>query len=133
MEDVLPAPQPPDTEQRLADSVASPGHGTPPHSLATQLRQARGKAERKDPALDDNNMLTARLELHVPPAGFFRHEVQRLLVMFAGTTRPRSVPYALRLVFDEADDADAPEPASGAGGILVPHAAQRREKSRPQR
>lgn len=101
--------------RRLADSVASPGHGTTPQALATQLRQARGKAERKDPAIGDKTLLTARLELHVPPTGFFRHEVQRLLVMFAGATRPRSVPYALRLVFDEADDADAPEPASGAG------------------
>ena len=114
--------------RRLADSIASPGHGATPKALATQLRQACGKAERKDPAINDNNMLTARLELHVPPAGFFRHEVQRLLVMFAGTTRPRSVPYALRLVFDEAeaDDADAPEPASGDGGIPAPHVAQRR-------
>ena len=45
----------------------------------------------------------------MPPAGFFRHEVQRRLVMFAGATRPRSVPYALRLVFDEpeADNANA--------------------------
>lgn len=98
--------------RRLADSVASPGKGATPQALATQLRQARGKAERKDSAIDDNNLLTARLELYVPPAGFFRHEVQRLLVMFAGATRPRSVPYALRLVFD---DADAPDPASGAG------------------
>lgn len=94
--------------RRLADSVASPGKGATPQALATQLRQARGKVERKDSAIDDNNLLTARLELHVPPTGFFRHEVQRLLVMFAGATRPRSVPYALRLVFDEANDADAP-------------------------
>jgi len=59
---------------------------------------------------DDNNVIKVRLELHIPPAGFIRHEVQRLLVMFAGATRPRPVPYALRLVFDEqnADDADAP-------------------------
>lgn len=112
--------------RRLADSVASPGKGATPQALATQLRQARGKAERKDPAIDDDDLLTARLELHVPPAGFFRHEVQRLLVMFAGVTRPRSVPYALRLVFDEADDAAASEPASGAGGISAPHAALRR-------
>lgn len=112
--------------RRLADSVASAGKGATTQALATQLRQARGKAERKDPAIDDNNLLTARLELHVPPAGFFRHEVQRLLVMFAGATRPRSVPYALRLVFDEADDADAPELASGAGGIPAPHATLRR-------
>jgi len=114
--------------RRLADSVASPGHGTTPQALATQLRQARGKAERTDSSIKDNNMLTARLELHVPPAGFFHHEVQRLLVMFAGTTRPRSVPYALRLVFDEAeaDDADAPVPASGDGGIPALHAALRR-------
>ncbi|WP_423459522.1 hypothetical protein [Ottowia sp. VDI28] len=63
----------------------------------------------------------------MPPAGFFRHEVQRLLVMFAGATRPGSVPYALRLVFEEADGADAPEPASGAGGITAPHAALRRK------
>ena len=94
--------------RRLADSVASPGKGATPQALATQLRQARGKVERKDSAIDDNNLLTGRLELHVPPTGFFRHEVQRLLVMFAGATRPRSVPYALRLVFDEDNDADAP-------------------------
>jgi Protein of unknown function (DUF4238) len=112
---------------RLADSVASPVKGSTPQALATQLRQARGKAERKDPAIDDNNLLPARLELHVPPAGFFRHEVQRLLVMFAGATRPHSVPYALRLVFDEADDADAPEPASRAGGIPAPLTALRRQ------
>lgn len=112
--------------RRLADSVPSLGKGAIPQVLATQLRQARGKVERKDPAIDDNNQLTARLELHVPPAGFFRHEVQRLLVMFAGATRPNSVPYALRLVFEEADDADAPQPASGAGGIPAPHAALRR-------
>jgi hypothetical protein len=80
--------------------------------LAKQVRQARGKIERKATSADDNNVLKARLELHVPPAGFFRHEVQRLLVMFAGATRPRAVPYALRLVFDEpeADDADASQP-----------------------
>lgn len=56
-----------------------------------------------------NNVPSARLELHVPPAGLFHHEVQRLPVMIAGATRPRSVPYALRLVFDEpkVDDTDA--------------------------
>ena len=113
--------------RRLADSVASPVKGATPQALATQLRQARGKAERKDPAIDDNNLLTARLELHVPPAGFFRHEVQRLLVMFAGATRPHSVPYALRLVFDEIDDADAPEPASRTGGTSAPLTALRRQ------
>ena len=114
--------------RRLADSVASPGKGATPQALATLLRQARGKAEREDATLHDNNLLTARLELHVPPTGFFRHEVQRLLVMFAGATRPRSVPYALRLVFDEADeadDADAPERASSADGISAPHTALR--------
>lgn len=87
--------------RRLAHSIMSPGPRSAPAVLAKQLRQARGKAERKGAAMDDNNMLSARLELHVPPTGFFRHEVQRLLVMFAGATRPRSVPYALRLVFDK--------------------------------
>ncbi|MBT9595110.1 MAG: hypothetical protein IV094_03850 [Vitreoscilla sp.] len=95
--------------RRLAHSVSVPGTGSTPHALATQVRQARGKVERKATPPDDNSVLKARLELHVPAAGFFRQEVQRLLVMFAGATRPRSVPYALRLVFDEpeADDADA--------------------------
>ncbi len=85
-----------------------PSTGPTANKLAKQLRQARGKIERKETHPEDNNVLKARLDLHVPPAGFFRHEVQRLLVMFAGATRPRSVPYALRLVFDdpEADDAD---------------------------
>ncbi len=114
--------------RRLASSVVSPGKGAAPQALATQFRQARGKAERKDPAIDDDNMLTAKLELHVPPAGFFRHEVQRLLVMFAGATRPLSVPYALRLVFDaaEADDADAAKPAIGGDGIPASRATRRR-------
>jgi hypothetical protein len=65
------------------------------------MRQARGKVERTGKRADDSTLLSARLELHVPPAGFARHEMQRLLVMFDGVTRPRSVPYALRLVFDE--------------------------------
>jgi hypothetical protein len=95
--------------RRLAHSVSVQGTGSPPHELAKQVRQARSKVERRATPADDSNMLKARLELHVPPAGFFRHEVQRLLVMFAGASRPRSVPYALRLMFDEpeAGDADA--------------------------
>jgi hypothetical protein len=95
--------------RRLANSVSVPGTGSTPHELATRVRQARGKVEHIAPPAGDNNVLKARLDLHVPLVGFFRHEVQRLLVMFAGATRPRSVPYALRLVFDEpeADDADA--------------------------
>ena len=93
---------------RLADAATSPESGRAPQAMAKQLHQARGKAERRPAGMDDNTAPSARLELHVPPAGFFRHEVQRLLVMFAGTTRPRSVPYALRLVFDgpEAYDED---------------------------
>jgi hypothetical protein len=92
--------------RRLAHSVSVPGSVSTPHELAKQLRQARGKVERKATRVDDKNVIKARVELHVPPAGFFRHEVQRLLVMYAGATRPRSVPYALRLLFDdpEADD-----------------------------
>jgi hypothetical protein len=95
--------------RRLANSVSVPGTGSTSHELATRVRQARGKIEHIAPPAGDNNVLKARLDLHVPLVGFFRHEVQRLLVMFAGATRPRSVPYALRLVFDEpeADDEDA--------------------------
>jgi hypothetical protein len=99
--------------RHLVESVSKPGTGPTPHMLAKQLRQARGKVERLAIPTDDNNALNARLELHVPPEGFFRHEVQRLMVMFAGATRPRSVPYALRLVFDEleinAPDTSAPD------------------------
>jgi len=114
--------------RRLADSVAAPGTGPNPQELAKQVRQARGKVERKTTGSDDDIELHARLELHVPPAGFFRHEVQRLLVMFAGATRPQSVPYALRLVFDEpeADDADAWAPGDDAGGVPASRAALRR-------
>ena len=98
--------------RRLAHSVSVPGTGSTPHELAKQVRQARSKVEREATPADNNNVFKARVELHVPPAGFFRHEVQRLLVMFAGATRPRTVPYALRLVFDEpeADYADASKP-----------------------
>lgn len=90
--------------RRLAESVSTPGTGPAPHELAKQVRQARGKVERVGRRTADSILLHARLELHVPPAGFSRHEVQRLLVMFAGVTRPRFVPYALRLVFDESKD-----------------------------
>ena len=85
------------------------GTGLTFQELATQERQACGKVGHKTTPADDNNVLIARLELHVPPTGFFRHEVQRLFVMLAGASRPRSVPCALRLVFDEpeADDTDA--------------------------
>jgi hypothetical protein len=102
--------------RRLAESVSAPGTGQSPRVLATQLRQARGKVERLATPADDRNVLNAHLELHVPPKGFFRHEVQRLLVMFAGATRPRPVPYALRVVFDEpeTDDADGEDGANPA-------------------
>lgn len=87
--------------RQLAESVASSDAGRAPTKLANLIRQARGKVERAWERAGDNNHLTARLELHVPQHGFARHEVQRLLVMFAGVTRPRSIPYALRLVFNE--------------------------------
>lgn len=97
--------------RRLAESVSAPGGGPGPTELAKHMRQARGKVERAGKRVGDSTLIPARLELHMPPAGFFRHEVQRLLVMFAGVTQPRSIPYALRLVFDERDDgsADIPE------------------------
>lgn len=90
--------------RRLAESVSSPDAGTDPSVLAKHMRQARGKVERTGKRAGNSILIPARLELHVPPAGFFRHEVQRLLVMFAGVTQPRSIPYALRLVYDEPKD-----------------------------
>ena len=95
--------------RRLAESISARERRSDPSVLAKQVRQARGKVERMGKRAGDSPVLSARLELHVPPAGFARHEVQRLLVMFAGVTQPRSVPYALRLVFDE------PEVDSGEG------------------
>jgi hypothetical protein len=92
------------------------------------MRQARGKVKRMRKRAGDGNLLSARLELHVPTAGFARHEVQRLLVMFAGVTRPRSIPYALRLVFDEPEDdsVDTSEQDVAASGITGPRAQSRR-------
>ncbi|MCY1216051.1 hypothetical protein D9M68_139660 [compost metagenome] len=90
--------------RRLSESVSGPGAGLDPSVLAKRMRQARAKVERTGKRAGDSTPLPARLELHVPPAGFARHDVQRLLVMFAGVTRPRSIPYALRLVFDEPED-----------------------------
>lgn len=87
--------------RRLAETVVSPATRTAPNELAKLLRQARGKVERAWKHSGDGTLLRAHLELRVPPAGFGRHEVQRLLVMFAGATRLRPVPFALRLVFDE--------------------------------
>jgi hypothetical protein len=93
--------------RRLRDAVTDSGSGPAPHALAKQLRQARGKVERTSIPIGDSQMLQVRLDVHVPPKGFSRHEVQRLLVMFAGVTWPRTVPYALRLLFDEpADERD---------------------------
>lgn len=91
--------------RRLAEAVSVPGSGPAPAELAKQLRQVRGKVERVEKRAGDSIRLPARLDLHVPPAGFGRHEVQRLLVMFAGATQPRAVPYALRLVFNEQQEA----------------------------
>ncbi len=89
--------------RRLAESISAPRSGPAPTELAKQLRQVRSKVQPKG-KLTDDSYINARLELHVPPTGFGSHEVQRLLVMFAGVTRPRSVPYALRLVFDDPQD-----------------------------
>ena len=90
--------------RRLAESVSTPGGGLAPSELAKRMRQARGKVERVGKRAGGSTLLRARLELHVPPEGFSRQEVQRLLVMFAGVSRPRTIPYALRLVFDESED-----------------------------
>lgn len=97
--------------RRLRNAIAKSGTEQAPHVLAKQLRQVRRKVERKAIPIGDSQMLQVRLDLHVPLTGFRRHEVQRLLVMFAGATRPRTVPYALRLLFDEpADAGDASNP-----------------------
>lgn len=98
--------------RRLGDAVAESGTGPAPRVLAKQLRQARGKVERTAIPISDSQLLQVRLDVHVPPTGFSRHEVQRLLVMFAGATQPRKVPYALRLLFDEPADEgnDASDP-----------------------
>jgi len=98
--------------RRLRDAVADSRSGPAPQALAKQLRQARGKVERTSIPISDSQLLQVRLDVHVPSTGFSRHEVQRLLVMFAGVTRPRTVPYALRLLFDEPEDErdDASDP-----------------------
>lgn len=114
--------------RRLAESVSAQGGGPAPTKLAKQIRQARGKVERAGKRAIDTTVLSARLELHVPSAGFARHEVQRLLVMFAGVTRPRSIPYALRLVFDEPeeDSGDTSDQKDAAGLITGLRARTRR-------
>jgi hypothetical protein len=114
--------------RRLAESVSASGGALAPTELAKRVRQARGKVERTGKRADDSFLSQARLELHVPSAGFARHEVQRLLVMSAGVTRPRSIPYALRLVFDELEDGsgEIPEQNETAGGITSLRAASRR-------
>lgn len=108
--------------RRLAESVSASGGGSDPSVLAKHLRQVRGKVERTKKRVGERTLLPARLDLHVPPAGFARHEVQRLLVMFAGVTRPLSIPYALRLVFDEPED----DRNDAAGGITGSRAGSRR-------
>jgi hypothetical protein len=114
--------------RRLAESISTPEDEADPSVLAKHIRQARGKVERTGKRAGDSTLLAARLELHVPPAGFARQEVQRLLVMFAGLTRPRSIPYALRLVFDEPEDhnGDTSEQNVAARGITGLRARSRR-------
>jgi hypothetical protein len=114
--------------RRLAESVSAPEGGADPGVLSKHMRQARGKVERTGKRAGDSTLLPARLELHVPPAGFARREVQRLLVMFAGVNRPRSIPYALRLVFDEPEDdsGDTSEQNVAADGITGTRAGSRR-------
>lgn len=87
--------------QRLTESVSAPVGGPTPTELAKLMRRARGKVERREEYAGDRALLHAHLDLHVPPAGFALNEVQRWLVMFGGVTQPRSVPLALRLVFEE--------------------------------
>ena len=111
--------------RKLAESISTPESGTHPSVLAKHIRQARGKVEQTGKRVGDSRPLPARLELHVPPAGFARHEVQRLLVMFAGMTRPRPIPYSLRLVFGEPEDDDGADSAQniatgGAIGSRIP-------------
>jgi hypothetical protein len=72
--------------RRLAEAVSAPGSGPTPTDLSKLLRQASDKVKRTENRAGDSTFLSARLELHVPPEGFGRHEVQRLLVMFAGAT-----------------------------------------------
>lgn len=88
---------------RLAKLASASTDGAYQIKLASQIRQARGKVEKMWRRASDNTLLPARLELYAPPEGFARQEVQRLLVMFAGVTRPRSIPYALRIMSDEPD------------------------------
>ncbi|MDX8123094.1 DUF4238 domain-containing protein [Janthinobacterium sp. GMG2] len=90
--------------RRLAESVSAPDGGAESSTLAKQIRQARGKVERTGKRELVSSLISVHLDLHVPLGGFARPEVQRLLVMFAGVTQPRSIPYALRLVFAEPED-----------------------------
>ncbi|OEZ65565.1 hypothetical protein JAB5_29730 [Janthinobacterium sp. HH103] len=96
--------------RRLVESISTPEGGADPSVLATQIRQVRRKVERTGKHNGDSTQLPVHLDLHVPPAGFARHEVQRMLVMFAGVTKPQSIPCALRLVFEEpkADMSETP-------------------------
>lgn len=114
--------------RRIAESVSTPNTGRSPDELAKLIRQVRGKVEQAWKRAGDSTLLPARLELHVPPAGFARPEVQRLLVMFAGVTRPLSVPYALRLVFEEPEEGSegVSKEICAAGAINNSHAGSRR-------
>lgn len=90
--------------RHLAKSISAPEVRPAPAELAKQLNQARGKVEQARKLVGESALLPTRLELHVPPTGFARQEVQRFLVMFAGVTLPQPIPFALRLVFDELEN-----------------------------
>jgi hypothetical protein len=48
---------------------------------------------------ESSDVLTGKLRLSAPQAGFYRDEVQRLLLGFAKATAPATVPFALFMDF----------------------------------
>lgn len=88
------------TFRRLAKAVEARRGDVSPAQLADEIAAIGRSIEVAWSRNPEGRRAAVRLQLHVPTNGFGRHEVQRLLVMFANSTRYRPVPFAFKLIFE---------------------------------
>lgn len=86
--------------RRLVEVVRAHGGDQCPAEQAEEVEAAGRSIEAAWSRESSTVRTAARLRLHVPPSGFGRHEVQRLLVMFANVAQYRPVPLAFKLAFE---------------------------------
>lgn len=88
------------TFRRLLQALNAPRGDAKPAEIAQEVAAIGRTVEAAWSRTSQGRRATVRLQLHVPGAGFGRHEVQRLLIMFANSPRYRPVPLAFKLIFE---------------------------------